>query len=116
MENKKIMVQRETYISKKDESERFSYFVKGSLRGKDFKVRITPPDLGGYTVLEIVFGEQNEAELTVKPWEIKDERGHVTSSGNTYGVKSVDEDGKIYECKIKPFQDSDRSLLDMLLS
>ena len=36
-------------------------------------------------------------------------------TGNTYGVKSVDEDGVVYECKIKPFQDSDKALLEMLL-
>ena len=28
---------------------------------------------------------------------------------------AVDEDGQIYECKIKPFRDSDKALLNMLL-
>ena len=27
----------------------------------------------------------------------------------------VDENGEIYECKIKPFRDSDKALLNMLL-
>lgn len=116
MEKNKIFVEREIYVSKKDESEHFSYFIKGTLRGKEVKVRIVPPDFGGYTVLEIVFGDKNEAELTIAPFQIKDDAGRVTMTGNTYGVKSVDEDGKIYECKIRPFQDSDKSLLNMLLS
>ena len=114
MNKAKIMVERELYVGK-DEKEHFSYFVKGVVRGKEVKVRITPPDFGGYTVLEIVFADSNAAELTVKPFEIKDEKGKVTMTGNTYGVKSVDEDGVVYECKIKPFQDSDKALLEMLL-
>ena len=38
------------------------------------------------------------------------------SSYVKYGVKSVDEDGKIYECKIKPFRGSDKDLLEMYLN
>ena len=108
-----IMVERETF--EKNEKTYFSYFIKGVVRGKDVRVRIVPPDFGGYNVLDIVFGDENEAELTVAPFEIKDEKGRVTMTGNTYGVKSVDEDGAVYECKIKPFQDSDKALLNMLL-
>lgn len=116
MNKEKLMVGRETYVSKKDNQEHFSYFVKGVVRGKEVKVRIVPPDFGGYNVLEIVFGGDDYAELTVKPFEIKDEKGKVTMQGNMYGVKSVDEDGVVYECKIKPFQESDKALLSMLLN
>ena len=115
MNKAKLMVDRETYFSEKDNKEHFSYFIKGHLRGKDVKVRIVPPDFGGYNVLEIVFGNEDQVELTVKPFEIKDEKGRVTMQGNMYGVKSVDDDGMVYECKIKPFQDSDKALLAMLL-
>jgi hypothetical protein len=37
------------------------------------------------------------------------------SSYVKYGVKSVDEDGTVYECKIKPFRGSDKDLLEMIL-
>ena len=114
MANNKIYVEREIYVGK-DEKEHFSYFIKGVVRGIDARVRIVPPDFGGYNVLDIVFGGEDKAELTVAPFEIKDERGKVTMTGNTYGVKSVDEDGAVYECKIKPFQESDKALLNMLL-
>ena len=112
MEDKKIFVEREVY--EKDGKEYFSYFIKGNVRGKDVRVLITPPDKGGYTVLDIVFGNEMAAELTLTPYEIKDEKGKVLK-GNTYGVRSVDEDGQVYECKIKPFRDSDKALLNMLL-
>ena len=116
MNKAKLMVGRETYLSKKDHQEHFSYFVQGHLRGTEVKVRIVPPEFGGYNVLEIVFGGEEQVELTVKPFEIKDEKGNVTMQGNMYGVKSVDEDGVVYECKIKPFQESDKALLSMLLN
>ena len=112
MENKKIFVEREVY--EKDNKEYFSYFIKGNVRGKEVRVLITPPDKGGYTVLDIGFGNEMSAELTLTPYEIKDDSGKVLK-GNTYGVRSVDEDGQIYECKIKPFRDSDKALLNMLL-
>ena len=112
MENKKIFVEREVY--EKDNKEYFSYFIKGVVRGKEVRVLITPPDKGGYTVLDIVFGNEMAAELTLTPYEIKDEKGKVMK-GNTYGVRSVDEDGQVYECKIKPFRDSDKALLNMLV-
>lgn len=112
MDKKKIFVEREVY--EKDGKEYFSYFIKGVVRGKEVRVLITPPDKGGYTVLDIVFGNEMAAELTLTPYEIKDEKGKVMK-GNTYGVRSVDEDGQVYECKIKPFRDSDKALLNMLV-
>ena len=112
MENKKIFVEREVY--EKDGKEYFSYFIKGVVRGKEVRILIAPPDKGGYTVLDIVFGNEMSAELTLTPYEIKDDSGKVLK-GNTYGVRSVDEDGQIYECKVKPLRDSDKSLLNMLL-
>ena len=49
----KIMVEREPY--EKDGKTFQSYFIKGTVRGVDFRVRIVPPDYGGYTVLDIVY-------------------------------------------------------------
>ena len=37
-------------------------------------------------------------------------------SGNSYAVRTVDEDGVVYECPIKPYRQSDKALLNMLLS
>ena len=38
-----------------------------------------------------------------------------TIKGNTYAVRSYDDDGTVYECKVKPFRYSDKNILDMLL-
>ncbi|MBO5021988.1 MAG: hypothetical protein J6C53_00705 [Clostridia bacterium] len=116
MANKKenqIVVERETY--EKNGKQYFSYFVKGNVRGKDVKASVMPLDIGGYTVLDIVFGNEMKAELVLNPYEIKDEKTGTVMSGNTYSVRSVDENGEIYECRIKPAKNSDKSLLNMIL-
>lgn len=69
--NKQIFVERETF--EKNGRTYFSYFIKGNIRGKDVKVAVVPPDRGGYTVLDIVFGDEMAAQLVAKPFEIKDE-------------------------------------------
>ena len=111
-EEKKIYVERE--LVQKDGKEFYSYYINGTVRGKDFRVLITPPDNGGYRVLDIVYGNEMAAELTLTPYEMRDEKGKVIK-GNTYGVRTVDTDGTVYECKIKPFRNSDSTLLNMLL-
>ena len=113
MENQ-IKVERDTY--EKDGKTYYSYFIKGNIRGRDIRVLIVPPDKGGYTVLDIVFGEGMEAELVLNPYEIKDESMGKVIKGNSYAVRTVDEDGEVYECAIKPFRASDKALLNMLLN
>lgn len=114
MEDKKILVERETY--EKDGKKFFSYFIKGNVRGKDIRVLIVPPDYGGYAVLDIVFGEAMSAQLMLVPYEIRDEKTGKVSKGNSYAVHSEDEDGTVYECKVKPMRVSDKTLLNMLLA
>ena len=110
--NKTIFVKRETY--EKDGKVRFTYFVEGNVRGQYVKASVVPHDFGGYGVLDIVFNGAMEAELITKNFEMKDEKGKVTR-GNSYAVVSADENGEVYECKIKPSRSSDKTLLDMLL-
>ena len=112
-EDKNIIVERKVF--EKDGKSYFSYFIRGQVRGKDVRVAIIPPDKGGYTVLDIVFGNTMAAELVVKPFEIKDDATGKVISGNTFAVKSYDENGEEYECAIKPFRASDKALLNMLL-
>ena len=110
---KQIYVERETF--EKNGKVYYAYFIKGTIRGKDIKINIMPPDKGGYTVLDIVFGNAMMAELVVKPFEMKDEATGRVIAGNTFAVVSYDENGETYECAIKPFRASDKALLNMLI-
>ena len=109
----KIVVERETY--EKNGKTFFTYFIKGSVRGKDVKASVMPLDIGGYTVLDIVFGNANKADLIANPFEIKDEKTGSVLAGNTYSVRSVDENGEVYECRIKPYRNSDKMLINMII-
>ena len=113
MRNEASFVERETF--EKNDRTYYSYFIKGNVRGKDFRVAVVPPDKGGYTVLDIVFGNAMACELAVKPFEIKDDATGKVISGNTFAVVSYDENGDTYECAIKPFRASDKALLNMLV-
>ena len=108
-----IMVERETF--EKNEKTYFSYFIKGQVRGREVKVAIIPPDKGGYTVLDIVFGNEMKAELVSNPFEIKDDATGRVIAGNTYAVRTVDENGETYECNVKPYRNSDKTLLNMIM-
>ena len=113
MENK-IIVEKGTF--EYNDKEYSSYFIAGKIKGKDVKVALMPPDKGGWAVLNTLFSDTNQGELVVKPYELKDEKtGKVTATGNTYAVRTVDENGEIYECPVKPFKSSDKALLNMLL-
>ena len=112
--DKQIYVERDTY--EKDGKSYFSYFIKGQIRGREVRVSLAPPDRGGYSVLDIVFGDSMSAELILKPYEIKDEASGRVIKGNSYAVRSVDTDGTEYECTVKPFRSSDKALLNMLLN
>lgn len=89
-EEKKIKVERETYT--KDDKTYFSYFIKGVIRGREVRIAVVPPDNGGFRVLDIVFDNAMSADLVLKPYEIKDDKGKVLK-GNTYAVVSKDKDG-----------------------
>lgn len=115
MEQKTIYVERETFESKKSGKKGYAYFIRGNVRGVDVKAGVVPPDVGGYTVLDIVFGGAMQAELVLKPYEIKDDATGNVIAGNTYYVRSVDDDGLVYECQVKPARKSDKNLMDMLL-
>ena len=108
----KIMVERETF--EKEGKTYFSYFIKGKIRGKEVRIAVVPPDRGGYSVLDIVFGDDMKAELVVNPFEIKDEATGKVIKGNTYLAHTTDDSGEVYECNIKPYRNSDKMLLNML--
>ena len=114
MENKKIIVEKGNFeYNGKMYS---SYFITGKVKGMDVKVELTPPDKGGWAVLDILFSDTTQGELVVKPYEMKDEKtGKVTATGNTYAVRTFDENGEPYECPVKPLKISDKTLLNMLL-
>jgi len=108
-----VIVERETY--EKNGNQYFAYFVKGVVRGKDVKAGIQPTDFGGYTLLDIIFVGDGIVNLEARPFEFKDEKSGEMINGISYFVVTVDENGEVYECKVKASRQSDKQLLAMIL-
>ncbi len=109
-----IYCTRESYEGK-DGKEYWAYLVKGTVRGREIKVDFAPKDMGGYEPLDIIF------EVNERPEIFMTEESFTTDSGKVknyteYEVKTVDEYGIEYACKVRPKRDSDTSLLAMLIS
>lgn len=111
----KILIEREG----KEVNNRtyYNYFANVVIRGQDYRVNLVPPDVdtdkGGFKILDIVFGDAETAELVPTPFEMKDASGRVTQRGYTYTLRTVDEDGEVFECPIKPRRKSDATALKM---
>ena len=113
MSDKKVLIEREKFEYKGKEF--LAYFVKGIVKGREVKISVKPQDYNGYTVLDIVFDGANEVELVAKPYSITDEATGNVITGNTFVVRSVDENGEVYECPVKHSRGSDKVLLNMLM-
>ena len=111
-----MKVEREPFTTKKG-TQCYKYFVNANIHGKDVHIELGPPDkdadISGYQVLDVVFGAAMEADLIITPFEMKMEDGKIIR-GNRYSVRSIDEDGNVYECPVKPLKTSGKNLLAML--
>ncbi len=96
----------------------FDYFICGNIRGTDVKIKVGPPDAkdkGGYTVLDIVYGNEDKADFITEPYEFTNGEGKKVT-GEKFLVRTVDkETGEVFECAVKPVRKSDKTLLSMLM-
>ena len=113
MSDKKLIVEREKFEYKGKEY--MGYFVKGIVKGREVRATLKPQDINGYTVLDLIFDGANEVELIAKPYSITDEATGNVITGNTFVVRSIDENGEVYECPVKHSRGSDKVLLTMLM-
>ena len=94
------------------------YFICGAVRGREVRIKLAPPDKndkGGYTVLDIVFGDESQADFVAEPFEFVNGEGK-TVSGTRFLVRTADKQtGEVYECAVKPARKSDKTLLEMLM-
>lgn len=121
MANGNFIIRREAICDKRGNQYRtddgrlyFKYLLRGKLRGRDVKVDFSPKDKGGYVPLDFVFDVKPEAELDItdEVTEFNGKRQHRT----VYTVSTVDEDGVVWKCEVKPTNKSDVDLLAMLMN
>ena len=121
--NGHLVVVREPIMDKygkqmqtKDGRDYFAYCVRGNVRGREVKADFVPKDNGGYEPLDIVFDVSPKAELFMEERESESDKTGKVTKYMAYWVQTVDENGLIYSCNVRPQRDSDKALLSMLLN
>ena len=114
-EKVKLFIERQKFVSGNDGKEYYNYFLNGIARGRNVKVDFAPRDKGGYEALDLVFGDEMKAELIISEESMKDNDGKINRY-TVYTVQTVDTNGLVYECNVKPARDSDKALLGMVLA
>ena len=92
----------------------FAYILHGKLRNRPVKVDFSPKDKGGYQPLDLVFDVSSNAELIIS--EVVQEMNGVKTRRTVYTVNTVDGDGLVWKCEVKPTRTSDRDMLAMLIN
>lgn len=80
------------------------------MRGIEQVVNLAPTNFGGCNLLKVVYAEGKAAELVHKREEM-DNDGRK-SHYDVFNLRNADKkDGAIYECQVKPWQKTDKTLL-----
>lgn len=108
-----VKLRREQY--EKNGYKNYSYYVSGSVKGREVKAKFVAPDRGGYQILDIIFDGKDEVDLKVTPFEMKTEDGKLIK-GNTFSASTVDENGQVVELKVKPYKPSDKTIINMIIA
>lgn len=93
-------------------AKKYAYEVRATIRGADVKIELAPKDLGGYKLIEIVFGSEKKLKLEIANAPYKDDFGR-TKTNFAYSVRSTD---GIIACPLWPKVKSDGTALEMLIS
>ncbi len=113
MENKALVLERETFVTKKGK-EMYNYFVRGVAHGREIKADFLAKDVGGYELLDLMFEIDPNVKLITHEESMTDDKGNVTSY-MVYEAQVVDADGLVYTYKLKLAQESDKTYLNILM-
>ena len=110
-----LKIEREPYVSKKTGKPGFTYYLKGTVRGREVKAKVVPKDKGGFEVLDIIYDGAIACDLRVEKGEMKNEDGDIVKF-ETYTVFSKDPTtGDEFDLKVKPDKDSDKAKFKFIL-
>lgn len=110
----KIYIERVS-VETNSQKQIYNYMLNGKIGDRDVHADFVPKDVGGYEVLDIVFSVQPKAELIISEESMSDANGK-TMKYTVYTAQTIDSDGIVYACNIKPARDSDKALLNIMLA
>lgn len=104
---------REKFVTA-DKKEMYNYFVKGEVHGRKIKANIEAKDVGGYSLLDLLFNIDKKPVLSIRDEKMTDERGRKTVY-TVYEAQAVDENGEVYPYKVKPSRESDKAYINFMI-
>lgn len=113
---KNLKIEREPYVSKKTGKPGFTYYLKGTVRGRDVKAKVVPKDKGGFEVLDIIYDGAMACDLRIEHGEMENEKTGEKIKYDSYIVFSKDPaTGDEFDLKVKPDKDSDKAKFKFIL-
>ena len=116
-----IYIDRKSFEAKKSKKLCYKYCVYGKESGRDVTVNFLPAmkegqnDLGAYLYLDIMFGEDNRAQLCLLPYERENAEGEIVKGYSYYAVNLDTGKGIQKWYKVRPASMSDASFLTGLV-
>lgn len=102
-----------------DGREMWSYYIDGKVRNRKVEVSFVAYDKGGagYEFLDIIFDNKEAIDLVMYDESQKDFNGKVISRKTVYEIQDVDEEtGVVYSYKVKPYRETDRAYIKIMLA
>lgn len=113
MKNETTFVLERAPFKTKDGREMFNYFVPCKIMGMDYAADILPKDPGGYEFLNLMFKIKPTVDLVMWQEVMTDEKGRETEY-DVLEARVVNEDGLVFNYKVKLAQPSDKAYLNVL--
>jgi hypothetical protein len=113
-----LLVERKRYYSEKAKRFAYHYFVGIKFENDIIDADFVPKgnsDIGGYNLLESVFGDKMEMPLYAKDLKFKNDEGEEIESMTFHVVKAAS-NGFELEVDIKPSKNSDKKLMEFAMS
>ena len=113
---KKELIFRRKKVGSKRGNEFWAYYVSGTIRGKEKTADFVAKDTGGYELLEDIFSINPEPRLRVTYSKMGDALTKQVNEFASYEVYAMDPELDVeITCGVRPLQDSDKSILKVLL-
>ena len=89
-----------------------NFYVNVTAFGTVMKAYFVVKDIGAYKLVDIIFGQSNQVEMSVDVMRRKDMNSNKTVKSLVYKIERLDDNGYGLSLAMRPNADSDRSILE----
>ena len=89
-----------------------NFYVNVTAFGTVLTAYLVVKDIGAYKLVDIIFGQSNQVEMSLDVMRRKDMNSNKTVKSLVYKIERLDENGYGLSLAMRPNTDSDRSILE----